>query len=105
MYKNRFYSQYFKPQASTKVLKNTSPIASRSSLLSALVLAGTVLISLCGCEGDARSLESTPPNRSQGVGRQCEAGIYSCTLPTAATLGSSCSCPGLGAPSYGVVHR
>ncbi len=36
--------------------------------------------------------------------QRCQAGFYQCNLPTYAAVGSQCSCPGLGAPSYGVVR-
>ena len=31
----------------------------------------------------------------------CYAGPYTCQMPVAGPVGSGCSCPGLGAPSYG----
>ena len=37
-------------------------------------------------------------------GSSCRAGFYQCLLPVAGPIGSQCSCPGLGAPSYGVVR-
>ena len=37
-------------------------------------------------------------------GSSCQAGFYQCLLPAAGVIGSQCSCPGLGAPSYGVVR-
>ena len=37
-------------------------------------------------------------------GSSCQAGFYQCLLPAAGPIGSQCSCPGLGAPSYGVVR-
>ena len=37
-------------------------------------------------------------------GGTCSAGPYTCALPAEAPLGSECSCPGLGAPSYGRVR-
>ena len=36
--------------------------------------------------------------------QQCAAGFYQCTLAVAGPVGSPCACPGLGAPSYGVIH-
>lgn len=38
-------------------------------------------------------------------GSNCFAGVYRCQLPVAAPLGSQCTCPGLGGPSYGSVVR
>lgn len=37
-------------------------------------------------------------------GYQCFAGAYQCPLGRSVPVGSSCSCPGLGAPSFGVVR-
>ena len=37
------------------------------------------------------------------VGTTCKAGFYICQLPPA-PVGSDCACPGLGAPSYGVIQ-
>ena len=34
----------------------------------------------------------------------CYAGAYTCQLPVAGPVGSGCSCPGLGAPSYGQIR-
>lgn len=34
----------------------------------------------------------------------CYAGVYTCQLPVAGPVGSGCSCPGLGAPSYGQIR-
>ncbi len=38
------------------------------------------------------------------VGGRCYAGVYTCALPQALPVGAQCSCPGLGAPSYGNVR-
>ena len=38
------------------------------------------------------------------VGYRCHAGVYVCNLPQPGQIGTGCSCPGLGAPSYGVVQ-
>ncbi len=37
-------------------------------------------------------------------GSTCYAGVYTCALPNGVPVGSQCSCPGLGAPSFGTVH-
>ena len=37
-------------------------------------------------------------------GATCYAGVYTCQLPQGLPLGAPCSCPGLGAPSYGNVR-
>ena len=34
----------------------------------------------------------------------CYAGNYTCQLPAAGPVGSGCTCPGLGAPSYGSIR-
>jgi hypothetical protein len=38
------------------------------------------------------------------VGYHCYAGAYQCPLPAPGPVGTGCSCPGIGAPSYGVVR-
>jgi hypothetical protein len=66
-----------------------------------------ILLGLAGCEG-APTAYGPPPGYGrpgpQAYGTSCSAGVYSCALPRAAALGSACSCPGLGAPSYGNVR-
>ena len=37
-------------------------------------------------------------------GYMCYAGVYVCQLPAAGPVGSGCSCPGWGAPSYGTIR-
>jgi hypothetical protein len=37
-------------------------------------------------------------------GATCYAGVYVCQAPGNTPVNASCSCPGLGAPSYGVVR-
>ena len=37
-------------------------------------------------------------------GAMCYAGVYNCAAPARSPVGSTCSCPGLGAPSYGGVQ-
>lgn len=37
-------------------------------------------------------------------GSYCTAGFYHCNLPVAGAIGSQCTCPGLGGPSYGTVR-
>ncbi len=46
-----------------------------------------------------------PANAQQvAYGGRCYAGVYICDLAQGLPVGSQCSCPGLGAPSYGVVR-
>ena len=47
------------------------------------------------------------PEMSQAevpFGSTCYAGTYVCRAPAQSRVDSECSCPGLGAPSYGVVR-
>jgi hypothetical protein len=51
------------------------------------------------------------PASGQGQSRQqvaygsmCYAGIYQCAAPNYTPIGQTCSCPGLGAPSFGSVR-
>ena len=75
--------------------KSKSP----SVILTALVLG------LAGCSGVPQSL--TPANAALPIGTPggvvCHAGAYTCRLPIPGPLGAPCSCPGLGAPSFGTI--
>lgn len=59
---------------------------------------------LNGCSGTAETPVPAGTQSSVGYGSVCKAGIYSCHTPYQVPLGSPCSCPGVGAPSYGNVH-
>jgi hypothetical protein len=62
-----------------------------------------VLVSLSGCYGVPGS--PTSPALSVGTeGGTCYAGNYVCPLSVPGTRGTTCSCPGLGAPSYGIIN-
>jgi hypothetical protein len=37
-------------------------------------------------------------------GSMCYAGVYNCAAAPKSPVGSGCTCPGLGAPSYGTVN-
>ena len=65
-----------------------------------LVMVLPLFALLSGCEG-APTAEGI--GAAGGYGYVCHAGFYQCTLPQQVPLGSRCSCPGLGAPSYGRV--
>jgi len=41
---------------------------------------------------------------ASGNGGTCYAGAYVCPMATPTPIGSTCSCPGLGAPSFGTVR-
>jgi hypothetical protein len=45
-----------------------------------------------------------PAGQQVAFGSTCYAGVYTCALPQALPVGAQCSCPGLGAPSYGNVR-
>jgi hypothetical protein len=46
----------------------------------------------------------TSENGQVAYGATCYAGVYVCQAPGNTAVGAGCSCPGLGAPSYGTVH-
>ncbi len=56
------------------------------------------LAALGGCVG------VPAPVASNGYGSTCYAGAYVCQLGQQVPVGSQCTCPGLGAPSYGDVR-
>lgn len=72
----------------------------QSTFLSVLRRLGVVAV-LCGlasCVGAPTVMQPT------GYGATCYAGAYVCQLPARAPVGAQCSCPGLGAPSFGAVR-
>ena len=71
--------------------------AFRVASLVRLGLAGGMLL-LAGCVGQPQVVSSN------GYGYVCYAGVYTCRLQAQYPVGAPCSCPGIGAPSYGTVH-
>lgn len=85
-----------------------------------LAASAGLLAALAGCYGAPvtdRPIVVTPPVAAApltgaavagappvAVGYQCYAGAYTCSLPQYGPIGSGCSCPGLGAPSYGTIR-
>ncbi len=67
-------------------------------------LAGLVLggLSLAGCVVEVPAQQSAAA--APGYGYTCYAGVYVCRLPQQIPSGTQCSCPGIGAPSFGTVH-
>lgn len=56
--------------------------------------------------GTATQPVAVPSGTAEAIpyGATCYAGFYTCALPNSLPIGSGCSCPGLGAPSYGTVR-
>ena len=73
----------------------------RSSLTPARIAAAALLALLGGCVGAPATVG---PQIADGYGYVCAAGFYQCRLPQQVRVGEHCSCPGLGAPSFGYVH-
>ncbi len=69
-----------------------------------LRLAGLALaaLPLAGCVVEVPAQQSA--NAAPGYGYTCYAGVYVCRLPQQIPVGTQCSCPGIGAPSFGTVH-
>jgi hypothetical protein len=78
-------------------------------------LAAGLLTLLAGCYGAPATEQpitaAAPANVTTAtgapvvaVGYKCYAGAYICNLPSYGPVGSGCSCPGLGAPSYGTIR-
>lgn len=74
-------------------------------------LALLTLIGLAGCVGYAQPYQAQPAAYAPGqygqqvaLGSTCYAGIYTCPAPGAQPVGAPCSCPGIGAPSFGNVR-
>ncbi len=71
-----------------------------------------VLLPLSGCYvapgaiapfGAPAGTAYAPVRSEEYAGTTCEAGVYVCQV-TPGPLGAECSCPGLGAPSFGVIR-
>lgn len=62
---------------------------------------GAGSLALGGC---ASTNVPQSPGAAPGMGYTCSAGFYVCRMPQQVPLGQQCSCPGLGAPSYGTVQ-
>ena len=58
------------------------------------------VIALGGCVGVAQPL----PVGQVASSANCYAGVYQCVLPSVGQVGTPCACPGLGAPSYGIIR-
>lgn len=72
------------------------------------VLAALIVLPCLGlgaCVGNAASGPINPNAPVAGYGFSCQAGIYNCKLPMKVPLATPCSCPGIGAASYGNVHQ
>jgi len=81
-------------------------LSSNQITVSLRALGACALLALGGCVGRAASAPVAPGPQpvAAGYGYRCEAGFYQCHTPTQVPLGTPCSCPGLGAASYGNVH-
>ena len=64
-----------------------------------LALAGLLATSACVAPPLA-----PPPAGQAYYSQNCAAGFYQCVLPQPGQVGTQCACPGLGAPSYGVIR-
>ncbi|MDG6094547.1 hypothetical protein LOC54_05380 [Acetobacter sp. AN02] len=68
-----------------------------------LAVAATLLAACTGTAASPVSAANAPPGTP--LGGTCKAGVYTCQLPVATPVGAPCSCPGLGAASYGNVFQ
>jgi hypothetical protein len=75
-------------------LRVPSALLARLGQLGALAVLG----GLAGCVGAPAVV------RPAGYAAVCYAGPYVCQLPGPARVGTQCTCPGLGAPSFGAVR-
>lgn len=91
--------------------------AGRRITVGAVAAAGWALLALLpGCTGVAAPLAppvsyAPPPAYVQpgyaapaAYAGTCYAGAYTCQMPVSGPVGASCSCPGIGAPSYGTIR-
>lgn len=67
-------------------------------------LAGLLVMS-ASLEGCVVAVSPVPSaGAASGYGYTCYAGVYVCRTPAQVPVGSQCSCPGIGAPSFGTVR-
>ena len=59
-------------------------------------------LGLAGCTGVAAA--GPEPGVAPGYGYTCYAGAYVCRLHEQVPVGAQCTCPGIGAASYGTVR-
>ncbi|WP_419729482.1 hypothetical protein [Lichenicola sp.] len=71
-------------------------------LVRSLLALGSAGLMLGGCVVEVPATGSA--GAAPGYGYTCYAGVYVCQTPQQLAVNSPCSCPGLGAPSYGRVH-
>ena len=55
-------------------------------------------------QSQAQDQTQAPAAGPVAYGAMCYAGPYQCAAPAYTPVGQTCSCPGLGAPSYGSVQ-
>lgn len=80
---------------------SSTPSAGGWPMIAGRVAALAVLgATLSGCVGVAAPSQGAAP----GYGYTCYAGVYVCRLPQQIPAGTQCSCPGIGAPSFGTVR-
>lgn len=75
----------------------------RAGLILRLAALGLFGLPLAGCVGVA-SAGGPSSGAAPGYGYTCYAGVYVCRLPQQIPVGTQCSCPGIGAPSFGRVQ-
>lgn len=74
------------------------------------VLAVTALLAIAACApvspyGPTLGTPvAGPAPAGAPYGTYCAAGNYQCQLAQSGPVGAPCACPGLGAPSYGLIH-
>ena len=73
-----------------------------------LALLSVVAMSACAPVSPYGPTLGTPVAGAAPVGAPygtyCAAGAYQCQLAQSGPVGAPCACPGLGAPSYGVIR-
>ena len=67
-------------------------------------IAVVLALALSGCVGVPQAGPEAGPPLAPGYGYTCYAGAYVCRLPQQVPQGAQCTCPGIGAPSYGTVR-
>ena len=66
------------------------------------LVAGPVALAFVGLSvGGCVVTPTASAGAAPGYGYTCYAGVYVCRVPQQIPAGTQCSCPGIGAPSFG----
>ena len=91
----------FRRMAALTSLRRAAALAALLPLGGCYVAPGA--LSPLGVAEGPGTVYAPPPRGGEYIGATCSAGNYTCPVAPG-PLGAQCSCPGLGAPSFGVIR-